>query len=116
MKRAVFAALCAAVVTLVLVSEGCTKSGPSSAGGDLVARGRVVYQSNCIACHNTDPHKPGTLGPDLWGSSQELIEGRVMRGEYPSGYTPKRQTHTMVPIPQLKADIPALHAYLNSKD
>ena len=114
MKPAFFAAFFAAVLTGLLVSSGCTKSGgPSS---DLAARGRVVYQSNCIACHNTDPRKPGTLGPDLWGSSQELVESRVMRGEYPPGYAPKRQTHQMVPLPQLQADIPALHAYLNSKD
>ncbi len=114
MKRAVLAAFFAAAVTGILVGSGCTKSG--GPGSDLVARGRVVYQSNCIACHNPDPHKPGTLGPDVWGSSQELIEARVMRAQYPAGYSPKRQTHQMVPLPQLQADIPALHAYLNTKD
>jgi mono/diheme cytochrome c family protein len=105
----------AVVLALALVGLcGCTKSGgPSNA---LVDRGRVVYQSNCIACHNTDPKKPGTLGPEIWGSPLELVEARVMRAEYPPGYTPKRQTHQMVAIPQLKTDIPALHAYLNAKD
>ena len=111
MKRVVFAALFAAVITGILLGSGCTtKSGSSS----LADRGRVVYQTNCIACHNTDPHKPGALGPEIWGSSLALVEGRVMKGEYPPGYTPKRTTHTMVPIPQLQADLPALHAYLNN--
>ena len=95
---------------------GCTKSGPTSPADELVARGRVVYQTNCIACHNTNPHKPGTLGPEIFGSALDLVEARVMRGQYPPGYTPKRQTHQMVPIPQLKADIPALHAFLNAKE
>ena len=104
-----------ALVASLFFVLSCTKSGQAPSN-DLVSRGRVVYQSNCIACHNTDPKKPGTLGPDIFGSPLELIEARVMRAEYPPGYTPKRQTHQMVPIPQLKADLPALQAFLNAKD
>ena len=102
------------VFSLLLAGAGCTKTGAPSS--ELVARGRIVYQANCIACHHTDPKRAGTLGPEIFGSSLELLETRVLSAEYPSGYAPKRQTHQMVPIPQLKADLPALQAFLNAKD
>ncbi len=101
-------------LALVAALLACDNKGSATTGGsDLAARGKIVYQTNCIACHNTDPSKPGTLGPEIKGSPLELIEARVMRKEYPAGYTPKRQTQLMTPLPQLKEDIPALHAYLN---
>jgi len=46
------------------------------------------------------------------GSSRELLEARVLRGEYPPGYTPKRDTAIMQPVPQLARTIPDLAAYL----
>lgn len=81
---------------------------------DLVGRGHVVYMTYCTACHNVDPKRPGALGPELYGASMDLLEARVMRTEYPAGYTPKRTSKVMVALPQLKTDIPALHAFLNS--
>ena len=75
-------------------------------------RGRKVYAANCIACHNVDPTKPGPVGPALKGSSRELIEARVMLAAYPAGYTPKRDTKLMVPLPQLASKIDDLAAYL----
>jgi hypothetical protein len=59
-----------------------------------------------------DPSQPGSLGPELVGSSRALIEARVLRGEYPNGYKPKRTTNLMIPLPHLKDDIDALAAYL----
>jgi len=82
---------------------------------DLAAQGRQAYLSNCIACHNPDPKLEGALGPAVAGASAELIEARVMRGEYPAGYTPKRDTRAMIPMPFLQAQIPALAAYLESE-
>ena len=82
---------------------------------DLVSKGRAVYMANCIACHNADPQKPGVLGPEIAGSSKELLQARVLSTGYPPGYTPKRTTKLMAPMPQLKDDIDALHAYLNAK-
>ena len=32
----------------------------------------------------------GSVGPAVAGASRELIEAKVLRGEYPPGYTPKR--------------------------
>jgi mono/diheme cytochrome c family protein len=63
--------------------------------GDPVERGKRVYVANCIACHNPDPTREGTLGPAVAGSSLALVEARVLRGEYPPGYTPKRSSALM---------------------
>jgi mono/diheme cytochrome c family protein len=89
------------------------KSGDGPAYSALSARGRVVYQTTCTACHNADPHKPGTLGPEVHGASLELLEARILKAAYPDGYKAKRETHLMVALPQLKDDIPAIKAYLS---
>ena len=54
------------------------------------------------------------LGPAVAGSSLELLEARIMRGEYPEGYEPKRPSRVMVPLPHLESRLPELAAYLNS--
>lgn len=97
----------------------CTKkqeapSGASLSAQDLIARGQQIYVANCIACHNVDPKKDGSLGPSLWGSSLELLEARVLKADYPTGYKAKRDTRQMVALPHLKNEIAGLHAYLNN--
>ena len=89
----------------------CTTPQQSPAD-PLAERGRSVYVQQCIACHNVDPAQTGALGPAVKGSSRELLEARVLRAEYPPGYTPKRTTTTMVALPHLSGDIDALTAYL----
>ncbi|MBP9680830.1 MAG: cytochrome c [Bacteriovorax sp.] len=91
----------------------CTQenSRPLSA---LENRGKSVYMGNCIACHNQDPRLIGSVGPDVAGSSLELLSARVIHQSYPPGHKPKRATGLMPALPFLKADLPALHAYLNS--
>ncbi|MBW2273383.1 MAG: c-type cytochrome [Deltaproteobacteria bacterium] len=79
---------------------------------ELAARGRAVYMGNCIACHNPDPKQVGALGPELAGSSSELLEARVLHARYPEGYTPKRDTTQMVALPHLENDIDALAVFL----
>ena len=76
-------------------------------------RGRAVYVANCVACHNNDPAKNGPIGPELKGSTKELLEARVLSIEYPPNYKPKRDTKIMPKFPFLKDDIPYLTAYLN---
>ena len=80
----------------------------------LVADGRAVYMGNCIACHALDATIDGALGPAVSGSSLELLEARVVRGEYPEGYEPKRPSRVMVPLPHLEPKLPELAAYLQS--
>src|SRR5690349_633245 len=113
------------VLILILVFLGaCTKKqAPSNSSGSrdstvavenaLYDQGKAVYLNNCIACHNMDPKQAGVLGPDIYGSSQELIESKVLRNEYPAGYGPKRSTKNMIALPMLKDKISALHEYLN---
>ena len=81
---------------------------------ELVAAGRSVYTANCIACHNMDPAQDGALGPAVAGASLSMLEARVLRGEYPEGYTPKRPSMIMIPLPHLEPQIPELAAYLAS--
>jgi mono/diheme cytochrome c family protein len=81
---------------------------------ELVAAGRSVYNANCIACHNLNPVEDGALGPAVANSSLELLEARVLRGEYPEGYTPKRPSRVMIPLPHLELQLPELAAYLQS--
>ena len=80
----------------------------------LESRGKGVYISNCIACHNPNPTLDGSIGPAIAGSSLDLLTHRVLTRDYPKGYKPKRSSGVMPDFPQLKDDLPALHAYLNS--
>ena len=81
---------------------------------ELVEAGRVAFNANCIACHAMDPTQDGALGPAVSGASLELLQARVLRSEYPEGYTPKRPSRLMVPLPHLEPRLPELAAYLNS--
>lgn len=99
-------------LALALPLAACGGGGEDS--NDPVARGRSVYLSNCVACHNQNPKLVGPIGPEVAGASLELLQAKVMRNEYPPGYTPKRPTAAMVPLPHLEPDLPALAAYLES--
>lgn len=77
-------------------------------------RGRQIFTSQCTACHAFDPAQPGAVGPEVKGSSRELLQAKILKGTYPPGYKPKRPTAVMPPQAQLTpADIEALAAYLN---
>jgi len=76
-------------------------------------RGQAVYRNVCIACHAADPRQDGALGPAIAGSSLELLEAKVLRGEYPPGHAPKRPTLSMPAFAYLEDDLPALAAYLS---
>jgi mono/diheme cytochrome c family protein len=121
----------AAAVAAGLVLAGCGDSPPAppttaSGAPPAVAppaatttppvgspeKGRQVWLGQCIACHNSDPAKDGPLGPAVKGSSRELLEARVVRGEYPPSYTPKRPSKVMPARPDLAPNVPDLAAYL----
>ena len=105
------------LTALLLSACGNDANQPTSTarGGDP-KRGRGIYLSACVACHNSDPSKEGPIGPAIKGSPKELIEARVLRSSYPPGYTPKRNTHIMPAQPYLKDAIPDLAAFLNEAD
>jgi mono/diheme cytochrome c family protein len=100
-----------AIAAMLAVACGREEATAPTGPGDS-ARGRQVWLANCVACHNPDPALDGTVGPAVKGSSTVLLDARVVRGEYPPGYTPKRNTKVMPPRPDLAAAIPDLAAYL----
>ncbi len=118
MIRSLYLFMPVALAVSLLIATGCEKkSGDTTSGSgtrSLVDRGKTVYRTSCIACHNSDPKRAGSLGPEVWGSSKELLVARILNATYPPDYQPKRSTHTMAPIPHLKDDIDAIHAYLNA--
>ena len=102
-----------ALACAVQLFSACNKKTDPNADPKVTA-GHGQYLAHCIACHNVNPVLDGSLGPALKGSALELLQARVLRGEYPAGYSPKRQTHIMVKLPLTEEDVAALHAYLNA--
>lgn len=94
---------------LAITLSACGPSKPMTPA----ERGRIVYMTNCVVCHNADPNLAGSQGPPIAGSSRELVYDRVIFLTYPPGYTPKRSTHTMRPLPQLKDRIDDLTTFLD---
>ncbi len=108
--RIMFGALALAALAL-----GCGE-GDGDERGALIKRGGAVYDANCSACHAREPHEPGPVGPAIAGSAFELLEAKVLRNEYPPGYTPKRDTLVMIPLAHLETELPAIHAFLENAD
>lgn len=81
-------------------------------------RGRRVYLSTCIRCHNKDPNVKGSIGPEMVDAPLEVMYAKVMTGRYPEvlpeGFVPKRKTKTMQKLPQHEKDVPYIHAYVQS--
>ncbi len=86
---------------------------PEVARKKLLGRGKFVYNTNCTACHNSDPKRAGSVGPEIHGASFVLLEARIVQGTYPPGYQPKRSSAAMPATPHLKDDLPALQVFLN---
>jgi mono/diheme cytochrome c family protein len=99
--------LVAGLAVVALALTGCEQGLSPSA-----ERGRLVFLAQCATCHGADPGQAGPIGPAVKGSSRELLEAKVLRGTYPPGYTPKRSTKVMVPMPALAGEIGALADYL----
>ena len=100
------------LLTLSLTGFGCSDKAEDASLPATVERGRKVYVTNCTPCHNDAPSLPGALGPPIAGASHELVEARVLHAAYPQGYTPKRPSRAMPPLPHLKDEIRHLAAYL----
>ncbi len=100
-------------LAFVLMLGGCGEESEAPIAGDGDPnRGTQVYLAQCVTCHNPDPSKAGPLGPPIKGSSRELLEARILRGAYPPGYKPKRDSAIMQPMPNLAPAIPDLAAFL----
>jgi mono/diheme cytochrome c family protein len=75
-------------------------------------RGRIVYVTICVACHNINPNIAGSKGPPIAGSPRELVYDRVLFLKYPPGYKPQRNTKNMRAQPQLANKIDDIVAFL----
>ena len=102
-----------ALAPLALAALACG-SGERGAPPDAAARGKLVYENVCTACHNRDPRQDGALGPAVAGAPRELIEAKVLRSEYPPGYTPKRPSAAMPRYEYLAPNLEDVAAYLAS--
>ena len=100
------------LVALATAAALTACSEPPSPGGPTVERGRQVYLSQCIACHNSDPAVAGPVGPPVKGSPRALLETKLLKGTYPPGYPPKRPTTLMPAQPALEPEISNLAAFL----
>jgi mono/diheme cytochrome c family protein len=83
-----------------------------------IEKGKKLYISNCIRCHNKDPNLKGSIGPEIVDAPLEVMYSKIMTGKYPQplpkGFVPKRKSSAMAKIPKLKNDIPSIWAYVQS--
>ena len=79
-----------------------------------IEKGRMVYFANCVSCHNNNPRKPGSIGPEVYGVSIDVLSQKIVSGKYPENYIPKRTSKIMPSMPHLSKDISNLHAFINS--
>ena len=76
--------------------------------------GRRIYLGSCVRCHNINPSKPGTIGPELITTPLEVFKVKVPKGDYPPNYTPKRRTKVMPKFPSLADKVDFIYNYIQS--
>jgi mono/diheme cytochrome c family protein len=83
-----------------------------------IEKGKAIYLSACIKCHNKDPNVKGPIGPEIVDAPLEVMQHKVATGRYPDvlpeGFVPKRKTKQMTKFPQYLKDVPSIHAYVQS--
>lgn len=83
-----------------------------------IEKGKEIYLSTCIQCHNKDPNVKGPIGPELVDAPLEVMQVKVVTGRYPDvlpeGFVPKRKTKQMRKFPNYEKDVPSIHAYIQS--
>jgi mono/diheme cytochrome c family protein len=80
----------------------------------LILEGKKIYLQNCVRCHNTNPHKAGSIGPDLYSTPEEVFHTKVPNGKYPKGYTPKRKSRVMPRFKHLTERVDLIYSYIRS--
>jgi mono/diheme cytochrome c family protein len=99
------------------VALGAIAAAACSERGEVMTaeqRGEQLYRNVCTTCHGVTPDLDGVIGPAIAGASRELLEAKLLHGAYPPGYSPKRNTRTMPPLPHLADHIDDLAAYLRA--
>lgn len=72
--------------------------------------GQTLFADNCLSCHGE--RGAGAFGPNIQGSSVELVTAKTQRGTYPKGYKPKHDTNYMPVIKLTEAEIKSIVEYL----
>jgi len=113
---------------LIMIVSNCEKKSIEQEEADAVQKklnntvalktnieaGKMVYFANCVSCHNNNPKKPGSIGPEVYGVSIDVLTQKLVSGKYPENYRPKRTSKIMPSMPHLKKEILNLHAFINS--
>jgi len=102
-------------LALIAIAAMACSGEPEELGDPAVVRGEKIYRNICVVCHNADPNQPGPLGPVNAGASRELLEAKLLRGEYPAGYTPQRNTQQMPMFEFLEPNLDDIAAFLASR-
>ncbi len=101
-----------------LISSLLFSNSLLSADQTTLDKGKRLYLSNCIQCHNKDPNLKGSLGPEMVDAPLSVMTSKVMTGAYPAvlpaGFVPKRKSKAMKKIPKLQNDIPAIYEWVQS--
>lgn len=83
-----------------------------------VEKGKRLYLSNCIQCHNRSPDLKGSVGPEIVDAPLEVMTVKVVTGKYPEklppGFIPKRKTKAMRAFPRLKDNVPDIWQYVQT--
>ncbi len=83
-----------------------------------IEKGKAIYTTTCIKCHNKDPNIKGAIGPEMVDAPLEVMVAKVSTGRYPEklpeGFVPKRTTKQMTKFPAHVPDVPSIHAYVQS--
>ena len=122
MRRLFFALL------LIMLVSNCEKKGIKQEDAEAdqknlnnsvtlttdIEKGRMVYFANCVSCHNNNPKKSGSIGPEVYGASIDVLAQKIVFGKYPENYRPKRPSKIMRSMPHLNKEISNLHAFINS--
>jgi mono/diheme cytochrome c family protein len=74
--------------------------------------GKQIYTKNCIRCHNATPTKPGTIGPELKSTPENVFHGKITQGIYPVGYKSKRKTKIMPRFKMSKEETDKIVKYI----
>lgn len=80
----------------------------------LRQEGKRLYIANCVRCHNVNPTKVGSVGPELFTTPLEVFRTKVPKGLYPSGYTPKRRSKVMPKFSSLTNTVDFIYDYVRS--
>jgi mono/diheme cytochrome c family protein len=101
------------VVFLILIQ--CVKAS-TTIPTDKVQHieGKRLYVLYCVSCHNSQPSKPGSMGPELITTPSDVFRTKVPYGTYPSGYKPKRHTKAMQKFPSLTTKTDLIYNYIRS--